>query len=170
MEQISDSTAIIGLGEVSHYTKECYQLRHQMIKPLMDSFLQFEKKGSMASLETIIFIREVIEVYPEHRLAILTKLFGLLDNIKNHLVLRVAVWIIGEYSVTNQEIEQAYQTLKRNIGSLPIFEVKEDNEEAKGDSQKKSSGPIMVTKTVIMPDGSYGTETIYVDEGQEVGV
>lgn len=35
-----------------------------MIVPLMDSFLQFEKKGSMASLETIIFIREVIEVYP----------------------------------------------------------------------------------------------------------
>lgn len=38
-----------------------------MITPLMDSFLMFEKKGSMASLETIIFIREVIEVYPEHR-------------------------------------------------------------------------------------------------------
>jgi|TARA_B110000305_G_scaffold221055_1_gene263414 hypothetical protein len=38
-----------------------------MIGPLMDSFLLFEKKGSMASLETIIFIREVIEVYPEHR-------------------------------------------------------------------------------------------------------
>jgi coatomer subunit beta len=39
----------------------------QMIFPLMDSFLQFEKKGSMASLETIIFIREVVEIYPQHR-------------------------------------------------------------------------------------------------------
>jgi hypothetical protein len=38
-----------------------------MIVPLMDSFLQFEKKGSMASLETIIFIREVIEVYPQFK-------------------------------------------------------------------------------------------------------
>ena len=37
----------------------------------MDSFLMFEKKGSMASLETIIFIREIIEVYPEHKTTIL---------------------------------------------------------------------------------------------------
>jgi coatomer subunit beta len=71
-----------------------------MITPLMDSFLMFEKKGSMASLETIIFIREVIEVYPEHRQAIVKKLYQLLDDIRNGLVLRVAVWIIGEYSLS----------------------------------------------------------------------
>jgi coatomer subunit beta len=72
----------------------------QMIEPLMDSFLMFEKKGSMASLETIIFIREIIEVYPEHKSSILNKLVYLLDSIRNHLVLRVAIWIIGEYSST----------------------------------------------------------------------
>ena len=71
-----------------------------MITPLMGSFLMFEKKGSMASLETIIFIREVIEVYPEHRQAIVKKLYQLLDDIRNGLVLRVAVWIIGEYSLS----------------------------------------------------------------------
>jgi len=38
-----------------------------MLEPLMDSFLAFEKRGSMASLETIMFIREIIEVYPDHR-------------------------------------------------------------------------------------------------------
>ena len=82
-----------------------------MIAPLMDSFLMFEKKGSMASLETIIFIREVIEVYPNHRQSILEKLYSLLDDIKNHLVLRVAVWIIGEYSMSQQEVDQAFESL-----------------------------------------------------------
>jgi coatomer subunit beta len=72
----------------------------QMIEPLMDSFLMFEKKGSMASLETIIFIREIIEVYPEHKTTILQKLNSLLDSIRNHLVMRVAIWIIGEYSTS----------------------------------------------------------------------
>jgi coatomer subunit beta len=71
-----------------------------MIEPLMDSFLMFEKKGSMASLETIIFIREIIEVYPEHKTTILQKLNSLLDSIRNHLVMRVAIWIIGEYSTS----------------------------------------------------------------------
>ena len=60
----------------------------------------FEKKGSMASLETIIFIREIIEVYPEHKTTILQKLNSLLDSIRNHLVMRVAIWIIGEYSTS----------------------------------------------------------------------
>ena len=81
----------------------------------------FEKKGSMASLETIIFIREVIEVYPEHRQSILDQLFRLIDDIKNHLVMRVAIWIIGEYSITQSEIDQAFLSIQRNIGSLPIF-------------------------------------------------
>jgi coatomer subunit beta len=76
-----------------------------MIGPLMESFLMFEKKGSMASLETIIFIREVIEVYPEHRQSILQKLYSLVDDIKNHLVMRVAIWIIGEYSISQNEID-----------------------------------------------------------------
>ena len=95
----------------------------------MDSFLMFEKKGSMASLETIIFIREIIEVYPEHKSSILSKLVYLLDSIRNHLVLRVAIWIIGEYSTTQQEIDQAFEVIKKNVGSLPIHN--EENEESK---------------------------------------
>ncbi|MCZ4409032.1 erythromycin esterase family protein [Cryomorphaceae bacterium 1068] len=33
---ITDGAAIIGLGEVSHYTKECYELKHQIIKTLIN--------------------------------------------------------------------------------------------------------------------------------------
>lgn len=69
-----------------------------MIEPLMDSFLGFEKRGSMASLETIMFIREVVEVYQEHRSVIISKLCQIMGQIRNHLVLKVAVWILGEYS------------------------------------------------------------------------
>jgi coatomer subunit beta len=106
---------------VNQITQLYPQTIPSMLGPLMDSFLMFEKKGSMASLETIIFIREVIEVYPEHRQSILQKLYGLIDNIKNHLVLRVAVWIIGEYSQSQDEVDKAFDAILKNIGSLPIF-------------------------------------------------
>jgi coatomer subunit beta len=137
-----------------------------MIGPLMDSFLMFEKKGSMASLETIIFIREVIEVYPEHRQSILKKLCSLIGTIRNHLVMRVAVWIIGEYSQSSEEVEHAFGSIKRNIGSLPIFTVKEEDDK-KEKTEATTTGPRMVTKTIIMPDGSYGTETIMIDENTQ---
>lgn len=132
-----------------------------MICPLMESFLMFEKKGSMASLETVIFIREVIEVYPEHRQTILEKLFGLIDEIKNHLVLRVAIWIIGEYSISQSEVDQAFESVKRNVGSLPIFVENKDEDQKPAEVEE---APKVITKTIIMPDGSYGTETIVLDD------
>ena len=131
----------------------------------MSSFLIFEKKGSMASLETIIFIREVVEVYPEYRQTILDFLYNLLDQIKNHLVIRVAVWIIGEYSLNQNEIDQAFEALQRNIGSLPIYaDLSKEDEKPAEKAADESTGPKVITKTIILPDGSYGTETIIVDD------
>lgn len=102
-----------------------------MIAPLMDSFLKFEKKGSFASLETIVFIREVIEVYPEHKQSILRKLVSLIDDIKNQLILRVAIWIVGEYSTSQDELDSAFDAIKRNIGSLPVFDPVMEEEKKK---------------------------------------
>ncbi|MCH2231586.1 MAG: erythromycin esterase family protein [Crocinitomicaceae bacterium] len=36
INEVSESARIIGLGEVSHYTKECYQLKHQIINTLIN--------------------------------------------------------------------------------------------------------------------------------------
>lgn len=147
---------------VDQITRRFPETVPSMIGPLMDSFLMFEKKGSMASLETIIFIRVIIETYPEHRQNILNKLFSILISIKNHLVLRVAVWIIGEYSSSQDEVDRAFESIQKNIGSLPIF-IAKDEEEKKQD-EPSAQAPKMITKTIILPDGSYGTETIMVDE------
>jgi len=40
----------------------------------------------------------------------------------------VAIWIIGEYSVTQAEVDEAFAAIRRNVGTLPIFEVKEEEE------------------------------------------
>lgn len=37
------------------------------------------------------------------------------------MVIRVALWIIGEYAVTQEEVTKGYSTIKKNIGSLPIY-------------------------------------------------
>lgn len=38
------------------------------------------------------------------------------------MVLRVAIWIIGEYSSTQQQVDDAFESIKQNIGSLPLFQ------------------------------------------------
>ena len=70
------------------------------LRPLMDSFLMFDNRSTFTSLETILFIREVIEVHPEHRQSIFEKICDSFEDIRSHLVIRVALWILGEYALT----------------------------------------------------------------------
>jgi hypothetical protein len=58
----------------------------------------FDNKSTFTSLETILFIREVIEEHPEHRISIFDKICDSFEDIRSHLVIRVALWIIGEYA------------------------------------------------------------------------
>lgn len=71
-----------------------------------------------------MFIREIIEVHSEHRQAIFDKICDSFEDIRSHLVIRVALWIIGEYATSQKDVEKAFDTIKKNIGSLPLF--KED--------------------------------------------
>jgi len=125
----------------------------------MDSFLMFDGRSSFTSLETILFIKEVIEVNPEHRQAIFEKICDSFEDIRSHLVIRAALWIVGEYASSPKDVEKAFETIKRNVGALPLF--KEGDQTAE---EAKAGGPKVITKTIILPDGSYGTETIVVDD------
>lgn len=72
----------------------------------------------------------------------------------------MSVWILGEYSASTVEIDDAFATIKENIGTLPLAkEVKEEEKKA----SEESNAPKVITKTIILPDGSYGTETVVVD-------
>ena len=134
--------------------------------PLIENFLRFEGKSTFPSLETILFIREVIEVHAEHRSTVFQKLCAEFTKIKSHLVLRVALWIIGEYAMTVAEAQHAFACVKKNVGSLPIYP---DFSEAQQEDPlpKEADKPKEITKTVILPDGSYGTQTFVVDESSK---
>lgn len=66
--------------------------------PLMRSFLKFEGKSTFTSLETVLFLREVIEVNPDHRSSIFSSICQIFAEVRSHLVIRVALWILGEYA------------------------------------------------------------------------
>lgn len=56
--------------------------------------------------------------------------------------------------------------MKRNVGSLPIYQKPTEDEglEEEKEEEAKDAGPKVITKTVVLPDGSYGTQTIIVDD------
>lgn len=62
------------IKSINQITQTFPQTIPMVISPLMKSFLKFEGKSTFTSLETILFIREVIEVNPEHRSTIFTNI------------------------------------------------------------------------------------------------
>lgn len=117
----------------------------------------------MAARDVIIFVKEVLEKYPQLRQCVVPKLIQSLPGVKLATVIREALWILGEYSEDATTIKDAWKFLRSSVGEVPILaserkhleggdEPKNDDNSVQKDSTKKS-GP------VVLPDGTYATET-----------
>ena len=121
--------------------------------------------SNSSAVDVIAFVREVVEKFPDLRSSIVEKLLRTFDQIKSGKVFRGALWIVGEYCETAQDIKEAIQQVRNVIGEVPILAAEEravegDKDEGEshqvngGDSAKpKSSGP------KVRADGTYATET-----------
>lgn len=121
--------------------------------------------NSIAATGVMSFIKDVIERYPQLRTDILNHLLDALENIKSAKAYRAALWILGEFSETNPEIQASWKHIRSSVGEVPILQAelrklsqnKEEDEE-EGDAnegEKKTSGP------VILPDGTYAMESAF---------
>ncbi|KDN39613.1 putative SEC26-coatomer complex beta chain of secretory pathway vesicles [Tilletiaria anomala UBC 951] len=125
--------------------------------------------SNSSAVDVISFVREVVEKFPDLRSSILEKLLRTFDQIKSGKVFRGALWIVGEYCESVQDVKEAMQQVRNVIGELPILAAEERALEATaagedeqlngGDSTApaapKSSGP------KVRADGTYATETAF---------
>ena len=140
-----------------------------VLQALLSNFLchKFNKQDDNA-LESAIFVKEVLECHSEYRKEATESIRNNLYEIKSPKALRVLIWCLGEYSETEDDLEKAFSVLMENIGSLPLTvssKEKTTNNSSKSKSQQpEETKQKVITKTVILADGSYGTETIVVDD------
>lgn len=114
-----------------------------------------------AAYDVITFVKEVVEKFPDLRDPIILKLIKSLPEVKSGKVFRGALWILGEYSMDEASVKEAWKFIRNSVGEVPMLasekrslEVKsnpeEDDEETSLSKPKK--GP------VVLPDGTYATE------------
>jgi len=131
------------------------QVAESVVLVLMD-FLSTD-----GGMQVIIFVRAIIEQYPPIRSAILPKLLSVLDSIDNNSVMCVCLWILGEYCETVDVLEEAYGNITNQLGEA-CFVLENDEKHAKEKaSADAAAGPKMVTKNVVLSDGTYATQTVY---------
>lgn len=114
-------------------------------------------------MQVIIFVRAIIEQYPPLRASILSKLLNNLDDIRNNAVMCVCLWILGEYCETPSTLKEAFDDITSLLGEAS-FILKVDEKQAKEKAAAEAAaGPKMVTKNVVLSDGTYATQTIYTE-------
>ncbi|KAJ1678927.1 coatomer subunit beta, partial [Spiromyces aspiralis] len=123
--------------------------------------------NTSSAVDAITFVREVAEKFPDQRPDIITQLIGAFESMKPSKVVRGALWLFGEYAITESDIQEVWSKLRQAIGELPLLAAEqrehEQNTEAgasEGDSGSGSAPqPQLTTFTRILPDGTYATES-----------
>ncbi len=131
------------------------QVAESVVHVLMD-FLSTD-----GGMQVIIFVRAIIEQYPPLRESILTKLLGALGDISNSSVMCVCLWILGEYCESANSLIEAFDDINAQLGEA-CFVLKNDEKKAQEKAAAEAlAGPKMVTKNIILSDGTYATQTVY---------
>lgn len=136
------------------------EVAKEVVGLFLDSISEF---GAQSATDAILFIREVAERYPDLRQSIVQNLTDSFLSLKAGKVIRGALWILGEYAESAQEIRDVWTKLREAIGELPLLAAEQRELEASSASPgaEKDIGvtkSATVTSTKVLPDGTYATE------------
>jgi coatomer subunit beta len=134
------------------------------IQLLMEYINEF---SNTSAVDVINFIKEVVEKFPSLRDEILAKLLSTLSDIKAKKIFRGALWILGEYCVSEKDIKSALRGIRNSVGELPILDTEQrlletqNGEEVNGDKGAETN----VSKGArrVLADGTYATESAFTE-------
>jgi len=145
------------------------QVAADVVHILMDYMGEF---NSAAAVDIVQFIKEVVEKFPHLRASIIERLMSTLTDVRSGKVYRGALWIVGEYSVEEQDIREAWHRIRASLGEIPIVASEQraldkiaegDGIQVNGDEEQRHSESY--TRRVLA-DGTYATESAITTNGK----
>lgn len=126
------------------------------VVPLLMGFLT--DSNTISAIDVIYFVREIMETNKSLQKQVMQLLIDIFPQVRASRVCGCGLWILGEYSNTEEEIEAALEVIQESVGPLPFFKMDEDDGDLKLDMAESvtsvggvSSGP------KVLADGSYAT-------------
>ena len=166
------------------------ELKSSMLKCMLKNIIKFPKIDKMYILfvleKNITFKKDKLLVYSqistikqlftvynksedENSILILNemlkKIIKLFEEIDQYEIMETCIWILANYSKDVPLLQQSFDLILKNLGDLNFEFLEEELTLEKMDSDiiNNDSAKRTVTKTVILPDGTYGTVTEILD-------
>ena len=115
-----------------------------------------------SAAQVVDFVRQVVASYPQLRGVLVHKLTtDTLPHVIEPRVCRAVLWIIAEYVQDRTELALVVDTLWTLVGELCVhYDPSVTQHEHTAEDSAQSAGPKLVSKTRVLADGSYVTETV----------
>lgn len=146
------------------------EVASSVVELLMNFIVDF---SSNSAVDVITFVKEVVEKFPDLRSSILSKLISTLGEVRAGKVYRGALWIIGEYSLDQKDIQQAWKQIRASLGEIPILAseqrlLEDDNDSSNEPKEQTNGSTTAPTGTSgsrrVLADGTYATESALTSE------
>lgn len=133
---------------------ECAKKFPQVAESVVGLLMELLSSTERTSLQVAMFVRAIVQEHPPLRATLVPKLLDSLGDITSPPVMCVALWILGEYT-TPDDANATFDEIVKEVGSTP-FALAEEKKPETG-----TEAPKLVTKNVVLADGTYATQTSY---------
>ncbi|XP_057377266.1 coatomer subunit beta-like [Daphnia carinata] len=134
--------------------------------PVLTEFLS--DTNELAAADVLVFVREAIQKFEGLRALIIEKLLEAFLSIKSVKVHRAAIWILGEYATSTDDIRSVMSKIRQSLGEIPMVDDeirKAAGEQPDGESPATQSNvatnPTAPNARLVTADGTYATQSIF---------
>jgi len=129
--------------------------------PVLMEFLS--DTNEVAAADVLIFVREAIQKFDALRPLIIERLLDAFPTIKSVKVHRAALWILGEYTTTAEDIQTVMNQVRQTLGDIPLVEdeMRRVSGEKVEDESAASGGSGSVVSKLVTSDGTYATQSAF---------
>ena len=134
---------------------DCAKKFPETAESVVGILMELLSSSDRTSLQVATFVRAIIQEHAPLRQTLVPKLLDSLEDISSPPVMCVTLWILGEFTAP-EDAQDTFDEIVKEVGSTP-FVIEEPTEETSGESET----PKLVTKNVVLSDGTYATQTSY---------
>jgi coatomer subunit beta len=139
------------------------EIAASVVDVLMDFIADF---NNSAAVDVISFVKEVVEKFPKLRPAIVERLVSTLGEVRAGKVYRGSLWVVGEYSLRENDIRDAWKRIRASLGEIPILaseqRLLDEASDEHADPKEQVNGHAKSAPTgsrKVLADGTYATES-----------
>jgi len=170
-KEITKSSSAQGHDNTAQYRQLLVKTMHSctikfpevvsIVIPVLMGFLGDNEE--LAAADVLVFVREAVHKYDEHKAEVLNKLLDIFHNIKNIKTMRGVLWILGEYCNESERILRFVTVVEKAIGDLPIVdkELKLAAGEEEEEEEKKDETPVKKESKKVTEMGTYVTQSAF---------